>query len=713
VRFFLLSLLLLAAPTTADPRRVADAPTFQSSSGFGLDVLGRPARAASPSRPRVSERARIVSGELTPSDGRWIELGPPSRQYPRMVADVLHHRLVLFGGLGPYDGEVEAYSNAVWTLATDGPSSWRLLDVQGPAPEPRAGHECVYDPVRHRLIVFGGFRAIPRGDGFLDFRYYDDTWALSLDGAPHWTELSSGGPGPRTIPACAYDAAHDRLVLAGGFYFDDAIQDPDYFGEYKEDVWSLELAGPGGWTDVTPKTPGPGARTFALLAYDGAEGRLVAFGGNRPGGIQGVEPMFDVWALRLGSDSSWQELGAGGEPPLPRMESAAAWDSARRRVLLLGGWFPEGHYYLTDEWTYDVASESWAHTLEGAPTDRLYPGVAFDPASDALYLAFGIRGFLNLNDTWRQASAAGNFAEVSPPGSPHASESASAVFDAEGRRVVTFGGDYYDADYPKTGEGYDGLRAWAVDDGAWSPLAAAGPEPEPRTRAATAFDTHRRRMWVIGGENGVLGLTDAWALELSGSPRWWQAPDGLHPGQRYGLTTAVYDPVDDRVLYFGGDTGPGHDEIWSLSSEGAWSLLDVDAQLPYRLSTNAVLDVKRHRVIVLAGDRSGKEASDLWALDLDGEPSWHALAATGTSPLPVDYGRAVYDARGDRVLLFGGGNGDPFGTQDHGTYELALEGTARWRRLDPSGRPATARWMHVLAFDDLRNRMLVTGGSSA
>ena len=44
----------------------------------------------------------------------------------------------------------------------------------------RSGHSAIYDPVRDRMVVFGGSYG----------SYRNDVWALSLAGTPDWTELA-------------------------------------------------------------------------------------------------------------------------------------------------------------------------------------------------------------------------------------------------------------------------------------------------------------------------------------------------------------------------------------------------------------------------------------------------------------------------------------------------------------------------------------------
>jgi hypothetical protein len=72
----------------------------------------------------------------------------------------------------------------------------------------------VFDPIRNRMIVYGGFDAVSGSDQF-----FGDVWALDFDGTPTWSELTPAGTTPtgRDITAAAYDPIHDRMIFYGGW----------------------------------------------------------------------------------------------------------------------------------------------------------------------------------------------------------------------------------------------------------------------------------------------------------------------------------------------------------------------------------------------------------------------------------------------------------------------------------------------------------------
>src|SRR5262249_26333700 len=71
---------------------------------------------------------------------------PPSRVYDRES-----RRLLLTGGSG------SDYNKAVWAMPLEGPSVWSVLVPSNPSLSPRRSLSAIYDPGRHRVIVFGGY----------------------------------------------------------------------------------------------------------------------------------------------------------------------------------------------------------------------------------------------------------------------------------------------------------------------------------------------------------------------------------------------------------------------------------------------------------------------------------------------------------------------------------------------------------------------------
>src|SRR5439155_25260329 len=125
-----------------------------------------------------------------------------------------------------------------------GSPAWTEIAPTGPPPSGRYGQTAIYDPVRDRMVVFGG------SDGS---NFFNDVWALSFAGTPAWSQLAPGSPNPRTgryQHTANYDPVRDRMVVFGGY---DGTS-------LRNDVWSLSFAGTPAWNPLAPVGTPPTAR---------------------------------------------------------------------------------------------------------------------------------------------------------------------------------------------------------------------------------------------------------------------------------------------------------------------------------------------------------------------------------------------------------------------------------------------------------------------
>ncbi|MBK8097702.1 MAG: hypothetical protein IPK26_11380 [Planctomycetes bacterium] len=125
-------------------------------------------------------------------------IGPSPRLGPGMVFDPLRQRTVLFGG---YDTQGALDDTWSW----DG-NSW---SVRTPAVRPTArhGHRLVWDADRNAVLLFGGS----------DFSINSVAWVWN---GTTWSQLSSRLPAfglARQSPAAAWDPLRRRLLVFGGF----------------------------------------------------------------------------------------------------------------------------------------------------------------------------------------------------------------------------------------------------------------------------------------------------------------------------------------------------------------------------------------------------------------------------------------------------------------------------------------------------------------
>jgi galactose oxidase-like protein len=318
---------------------------------------------------------------------------------------------------------------------------------------------------------------------------------------------------------------------------------------------------------VLSKPPG---RTHHSAVYDPVRDRMVVFGG-----LDGLHrALNDVWALSLAGIPAWSELSPAGTSPAARLGHTAIYDPVRDRMVVFGG---QGIRQLNDV---------WALSLAGIPA-------------------------------WSAIAPAGRL--------PSSRDGHSAIYDPVRDRMVVFGGQHRN----------NRKDVWELSLAAtpvWSEIAPSGRLPKPRSQHSAIYDPVRDRMVVFGGRSGHPSANrDVWALSLAGSPAWGTLSPA--PSRRWSHS-AIYDPVRDRMVAFGRwepGVAPGGNEVWALTLSGdpAWSPLTLAEPLPSRRSEHAAIyDPVRDRIVVFGGDNFSDNCcpGDVWALTLAGSPAWILLS---------------------------------------------------------------------------------------
>src|SRR5262245_47025913 len=226
-----LLLLVLATPVFTQP---LPKPPAWHPAGSGTTIPDFDGGLRLPGMQTDAAPAGIQSG-----DGTWSVPfhHPASRKLHCAVYDPVRRRMIVFGGYRPLD--------LIWTLALDDRPQWASFPVSGPFPSDRYGATAIYDPVRDRVLMFGGTSAYPA------YVATNEVWSLSLSGIPTWTrlEISGSAPSARSLHTAIYDAASDRMIIYGGGSWSSRLGD----------VWALDLSGDRGWREITTQTPAPPA----------------------------------------------------------------------------------------------------------------------------------------------------------------------------------------------------------------------------------------------------------------------------------------------------------------------------------------------------------------------------------------------------------------------------------------------------------------------
>jgi cysteine-rich repeat protein len=514
---------------------------------------------------------------------------PSARSDHAMAYDAARKRVVLFGGVtgGTTRGDTWAWDGKTWTEVT--PKS---------SPAPRHSHGMTYDAARRCIVLFGGSLVANAENAGVD-----DTW--EWDGAA-WTKIAladGSRPPPRYVPAMAYDAARNRVVLYGGSYYDDLFQTVSS----RSDTWEWDGTT---WTERQPVGSVPPAPPWVAthtMAYDAAHGRIILhsgsiwewdgtawterlFGGSSPSWIREHDMVYDVARDRivvvdygttwLWDGTEWTERTFTNASPGKRWGAGMAYDAQRGRIVLFGG--DSGGY--TDTWEWD--GTTW--------TERT-PAASPPCCAKMVYDAGHERTFLyGPSQTWEWDGT--DWTQLNPAKSPPVRYGHAMAYDAARRRVVLFGGEFFGQIYDET---------WEWDGTDWIHVDVVDTRPPARYDHAMAYDEKRGRVILFGGQD-VAPLNDTW--EWDGS-KWVEfASAGNTPSARYGHAM-VYNPARKRIALFGGYDGTYRADTWEWDGI-AWSEVSTVTSPEPRALTSAAFDAARGSIVLFGGGEAFPTGTD-------------------------------------------------------------------------------------------------------
>lgn len=219
----------------------------------------------------------------------------PGARETRAVLDAGRRRFITALGFAPY-----YHVDDAWAFDLDG-GGWTPF-APGPGPIARRGQSATLDGGLDRMLVFGGSD---------DYNWWNEVWALDLAN-PAWTLLATNGatPSGRYGQSMVHDPVRDRLVMFGG-YGPVADSAGNYYrpNDFLNDAWVLELTGQDAprWERIHAPD-GPTKRDFFAMVWDQRLERVLLFGGN--GGLD-METN-DVWELTFPRDLPALDTPPGG-----------------------------------------------------------------------------------------------------------------------------------------------------------------------------------------------------------------------------------------------------------------------------------------------------------------------------------------------------------------------------------------------------------------
>jgi hypothetical protein len=314
--------------------------------------------------------------------------GPAALIWSCAALDPTRNLMFVFGGNDGFGGD----SNLLYACNLSLPSpAWSTVSLAAgnTPPTARYGSSMIYDPLRDRLVVFGGQIGLSSTDELWEFRITTSEWSpIPTTGSP---------PAARQHHSAVYDSLFDRMVIYGG----EAVGVSSFF----PDVHTLALpaTGPQTWSSF-PSGSGPLPRSRHSAVYDGDARRVIVFAGIDNNLADGSIQALDLWTLDLSVAAPllWAPLATAGTPPGFRDGHTAVWDSVNGQMVVYGGADDLGTVF-EEVWTLTLGAaptwRSWTPVTTAGP--RQYGVAAFDPLSVRMFVFSGFDdSFTPTDQTW-------------------------------------------------------------------------------------------------------------------------------------------------------------------------------------------------------------------------------------------------------------------------------------------------------------------------
>ena len=439
------------------------------------------------------------------------------------------------------------------------------------------------------------------------------------------------------------------------------------------------------------------------------------------GGQSRFENSNETWEY---NGKSWRKIITPSEDklPLPRLGHTLTYDKSRQVTLLFGG-------ILATSQTLDNCASGIILSTDSANcfvNDTWeYDGIRWQETSPS-----NVEGNEKPLPRWRHATA----------------------YDESRGKAVFFGGQN-NVSYDDTWEydGQDWIQVNEIDpEGDEKPLARGG--------HAMTYDRHRKRVLLYGTHFAL--HADAYIWEYDGSS--WKkhlpedpekdghAPWGYNHGFAYDSrrnVTVLFGGLFDRrvngedcsgllnqeFICMRGATWEYHEKSWkNIYSDSP----NITSYPDSRFWAGATFDKTRKVGILFGGSKSGYEVgsdcgngtqaflhvgeghciqNDTWEYDGD---RWNEIIPLDLeedgNPIPRKGPGITYDSHREVTVLFGGiGTTQPQNTYLSDTWEY---NGVSWQDKTPAniveGTYPSARRLHAMAYDDVRNVVVLFGGQN-
>jgi len=360
----------------------------------------------------------------------------------------------------------------------------------------------------------------------------------------------------------------------------------------------------------------------------GVEG--LARSDGEAGWFQGTEEEFStstfnsVTAVGHGTDarvnltgiesSGWTEM-LPQTKPMARYGHRMVYDSAEKRTILFGGRASNGQS-SSETWIYDARTNRWTQAQPpSSPSVRYHHAMAYDEKINKTVL-FG--GYWVAPETWLYDAREDIWTRQYPDQSPPRFYGHSMVYDSTNGKIILFGGRTYSGGWRIKNDTW----IYDVTENTWTKMSPPV-SPPARYFHDMVYDPVNNRVVMFGGVAGA-AYRDTWLYDVA-NDRWTQIFPAARPPARY-YHAMVYDREDHSTLLYGGY--PYDWDVWQLDiSANTWNRRTYMERPPYRYTFDMAYDRDNRKVVMFGGYSTYKD--DTWVYD----QYRYSASGTLTSPL--------------------------------------------------------------------------------
>jgi hypothetical protein len=314
------------------------------------------------------------------------------------------------------------------------------------------------------------------------------------------------------------------------------------------------------------------------------------------------------------TSSGWTEM-LPQTKPMARYGHRMVYDTAEKRTVLFGGRTSNGQS-SSETWVFDARTNRWAKAQPpSSPPVRYHHAMAYDEKNNKTVL-FG--GYWVSPETWLYDARDNLWTRQYPQQSPPRLYGHSMVYDSTNGKIVLFGGRTYSGGWKLKND------TWVYDlnENTWTKMS---PPVSPAVRyfQDMVYDPVNNRVVMFGGVAGS-AFRDTWLYDVA-NDRWTEIFPAQRPSARY-YHGMVYDHEDHSTILYGGY--PYDWDVWLLDiSANTWLRQTYVERPPLRYVHDMAYDRDNRKVVMFGGYQSYKD--DTWVYDQ------YRYKATGTLTSPL------------------------------------------------------------------------------